>query len=233
MADDSPDRELPLAVAMSSSAVVAALAAGDDPVQTIAAATAPLVVQAAAAVRARWVKNSTQALQVAADHMGVGLDILLERSTAYDERLKLMARVIEASARSTVTEKIDALGRVLALGLSANGDTAEALLLASGLAVLEAPHIEVLGYLAEHPLPTGDFIPDTHPGTPGWQVGILGEAIPALGNVMDALLAVLSGQGLIRDATGTSYAATPGPATWVVAPLGERCLLMLDPRRES
>jgi hypothetical protein len=48
---------------------------------------------------------------------------------------------------------------------------------------------------------------------------------------MDALLAVLSGQGLIRDATGTSYAATPGPATWIVAPLGERCLFMLDPRR--
>jgi hypothetical protein len=37
--------------------------------------------------------------------MGVGVDIVLERSLAYEDRLELPTRVIEASARSSFTEQ--------------------------------------------------------------------------------------------------------------------------------
>ena len=65
--------------------------------------------------------------------VGVGVDIVPERALAYEDRLELLARVIESSARSTFEEKIDAPGRVLADGLHEDGDIAEALVLARAL----------------------------------------------------------------------------------------------------
>jgi hypothetical protein len=85
--------------------------------------------------------------------MGVGVEIVLERSSAYEDRLELLARVIESSARSTFEEKIDALGRVLADGLQEDGDIAEALVLARALEVLDQPHVVVLDHLARNRLP--------------------------------------------------------------------------------
>ena len=128
--DIAPSSDLPLSIAMGSSGVIAAIVTGDSPGTTVAAAAAPLLVQAAVALRARWAAKGERAIDVAARHMGVGVDIVLERSLAYQDRLELLARVIESSARSTFEEKIDALGRVLADGLQEDGDIAEALVLA-------------------------------------------------------------------------------------------------------
>jgi len=60
---------------------------------------------------------------------------------------ELLTRVIEASAQSTFTAKIDALGRVLANRLQDDGDTAEALILARALEVLDEAHVVVLDHL--------------------------------------------------------------------------------------
>jgi len=232
MADDSPGSDLPLAIAMGSSAVVAAIATGDSPGTTLAAGAAPLVVQAAA-IRARWAAKSTRSIEVAADHMGVGVDIVVERSLAYEDRLELLARVIEASARSTIPEKVDALGRVLADGLQEDGDTAEALMLARALEVLDGPHVVVLDHLARHPEAPPKLVDSSNRGMVGWQVPMLREVLPDLAGVLDPVVGALSGAGLIMDNTGVNWASTPGPEPWVITSTGTRCLFLLDPDREN
>ncbi|WP_138735892.1 hypothetical protein [Modestobacter excelsi] len=233
MADASPSNELPLAIAMGSSAVLAAIATGDSPGTTVAAAAAPLVVQAAAAIRSHWAAKSTRTIEVAADHMGVGVDIVLQRSLAYEDRLELLARVIEASARSTITAKIDALGRVLADGIDDDGDTAEALVLARALEVLDEPHVVVLNHLDRNRFPPAELRDVRHLGIAGWQVPVIAEALPHLADVMEPLVAALSGIGLLRDNTGVSFASQPGPEAWVITSIGIRCLFLIEPERES
>lgn len=233
MAADSPGSDLPLAIAMGSSGVIAAIATGDAPGTTVAATAAPLLVQAAVALRARWAEKGQRAIDVAADHMGVGVDIVLERSLTYEDRLELLARVIESSARSTFEEKIDALGRVLADGLQEDGDIAEALVLARALEVLDQPHVVVLDHLARNRLPPAELLDVRHIGVAGWQVPVIAEALPDLADVMEPLVATLAGIGLLRDNTGVNYASQPGPEAWVITSPGLRCLFLLDPEREG
>jgi hypothetical protein len=71
---------LPLAIAMDSSGVIAAIVTGNFRRTTVAAAAVPLLVRAAVALRAGWAAKSQRAIDVAADHIGVGVDIVLERS---------------------------------------------------------------------------------------------------------------------------------------------------------
>jgi hypothetical protein len=72
----------------------------------------------------RQAEKVAQAFEVAAGILDVGVEIFDERLPGHDERVELLARVIDAAARSTIEEKIPALGRVLAQGLSDEGDTA-------------------------------------------------------------------------------------------------------------
>jgi len=88
-----------------------------------------VAVEAAAAVRRRWVAKAGKALEIATGLLDPGVDILDERSRRYDERLELMARVIDAAARATLHEKIKALGHVLADGLNDDDHIDEALVL--------------------------------------------------------------------------------------------------------
>ena len=91
MVADPPGSDLPLAIAMGSSGVIATIVTGGSTSTTVAAAAAPLLVQAAVAPRARWAAKGERAIDVAAHPMGVGVDIVLERSLAYQNRLELLA----------------------------------------------------------------------------------------------------------------------------------------------
>ncbi|MCZ2811292.1 hypothetical protein O2W15_07550 [Modestobacter sp. VKM Ac-2979] len=228
MADDSPGKELRLALTMSASGVIGGILAGANPVESLASGLAPVAVQAAVAIRTHWVNKSTRSIEVAADRMGVGVDIVLERSLAYEDRLELLARVIEASARSTIPEKVEALGKVLADGLQEDGDTAEALILARALEALDGPHVVVLDHLERIRLPPPELLDVRHIGVTGWQVPVIAQALPDLADVMEPLVATLSGTGLLRDNTGVNYSSQPGPEAWVITPTGSRCLFLLD-----
>jgi hypothetical protein len=173
-------------------------------------------------------RNSGRALEVALDHYEVGLDILWEdRIEGHDDRVALLARVIEASARSSFEDKIDALGRALRDGLRDDGDAGEALILASAISVVERQHLRLLQYLDRHPRPPVDLLPASVSRAAGWPVDALEAAVPELSVVLDGLLAVLAGQGLLRDAA-TSYSSAPGPVLWQITELGRRCLFLFD-----
>lgn len=163
--------------------------------------------------------RGSRALDVAADELDVGLDILTERATADEPRLELLARVLEAAGRTSLDEKIPALGRVLAGALQEDGDVDEAIVLAGALDDLEAPHVEVLAHVAVAGEVGGD--------RPGVDMADLGERFPHRVAVLYALLPALELHGLLEDAGATSYG---GGHRWHATPLGQRCLDLLAPR---
>jgi hypothetical protein len=221
------------AAAGGTTAVIAQLMLGNGPAGVVAGGLAPVAVDTVgrlgARIRRRWVDKAGEALQVAADILDVGVDLLDERLPGHDERVELLARVIEASARSTFEDKIRALGRVLAGGLQDDGDADEALILASALQVIEVSHVVVLQHLDESPLPPAEMLPDGEDMPSGWRADLLSQALPSVTGLIEGLVAVLGGQGLIRDARGKTFADLPGSAVWQITPLGQRCLFLLDP----
>lgn len=97
----------------------------------------------------RRLSRGSRALEIAADELDVGLDLLCERATADDVRLELLARVLEAAGRTPLKEKIPALGLVLADGLREGGNVDEAFLLAAALDDLEAPHVRSVAHMTD------------------------------------------------------------------------------------
>ncbi|MGY1593094.1 hypothetical protein ACI79D_14030 [Geodermatophilus sp. SYSU D00708] len=210
--------------------VVTEIALGSGPLGTVAGGLMPVAVQAAAAVRRRWVAKAGEALEIATDLLDPGVHIVDERSPRYDERLELMARVIDAAARATLHEKIKALGHVLADGLNDDDHIDEALVLAAGLAVLEAPHVAVLDRLDVQPEPPAELIVARRDSTLGWRNEHLRHALPQLSTVLDGVIAVLTAQGLIADLRGQDWSTVQGGPTWKITPLGRRCLFLLGAR---
>jgi hypothetical protein len=144
-----------------------------------------------------------------------------------EARLELTARVIEAAMHTTREDKIRALGRVLADGLR-DGDVDEARLLAAALALLEGPHVAVLAHLNAHPAPPAELIRPGVESSTGWRPDLLAQQLPQVSGVITAVLAVLAGQGLIVDARGTTWEDWDGRSVWQIAPLGRRCLFLLN-----
>jgi hypothetical protein len=233
--------ELLLARTAGSAAVIAQIAAGGDAGEAAAAGLAPAGVLAVARLAtAAWQRRQERAgraLEVAADTLDVGLDILEQRAQSHDARLELLARVLEAAARTPLDQKVGALGRVLAHGLPNDppGDeldlVTEAFALAGGLNDMEAPHIAVLEHIAAHPKSDVDMGKEGIEPQPGWGVDALREALPAVKSTVSAVVPILAGHGLLRDVT---YGGYGGPRQrWEVTGLGRLCLWMLDPDRDD
>jgi hypothetical protein len=223
---------LVVAAMAASGGVIGEIAVGGGVAGTVAGGLVPVGVQAAdrlgglAVARRRerqgWVLE-------AADLLDPGVDVFEERWPDYDERVELLARVLEAAGRATFAAKIQALGRVLREGLSEDGDIGEATVLAAALAVVEPPHVPLLQYLDEHRNSPPPY-EGASAGRPrsGWRIAELVEAQPwQSAFVMDALLAVLAGQGLVRDSPGDSLEDMT-VEHWSITPMGRRCLLLLD-----
>lgn len=230
VAEDQDGGGLGKALASGVTSALAQLSLGAGPLGVLAGTFAPVGVQGASVVAARILRRQAekvgQTLEVAASILDVGIDIFDERLPGHDERVELLARVIEGAARSTIDEKVLALGRVLAQGLSDDGDADEALILAAALAVLEGPHVVVLQHLGTHPEPPRDYLRPGIDSTLGCEIHHLARALPGLADVLDGLIAVLAGQGLVRDVSGTTT-GTIGPRLWAITPLGRRCLFLL------
>jgi hypothetical protein len=220
---------LVVAAMAATGGVLGEIAVGGVP-GTVAGGLLPVGVQMAdelvgLAVRRR--RERMGRVLEAADLLDPGVEVFDERRPDYDQRVELLARVLEAAGRSTFEAKIRALGQVLRSGVSDEGDVGEAMVLAAALAVVEPPHVVLLQFLDEHRDPPE--YEGSSPGRPrpGWRIAELVEALPRLAAVVDALLAVLAGQGLVRNASGDTYEDLT-VEHWSISPLGSRCLFMLS-----
>ncbi len=169
------------------------------------------------------------AVEVAAAELG-GLERLEQLAAGDPVRLELLARVVEAAQRSTIPDKVEALGRVLASGLGLDDRVDEALVLAAALHDLEAPHVLVLAELHREPVST---VPASYPapGRLGWTPEQLVARLPGTRIVLGALLQVLRSHGLIRDLNegeNTTYAdLESGSPRYAATELGRYCLGLL------
>jgi hypothetical protein len=220
-----------LDVGTGLAATTASLVMGAGPVPaTIIGGTGPalkLAYRVLSRARERREGRVARTMEHAAEILDVGLDIFEERATAYDDRLELLARVLEAAARTPLEAKVTALARVLAEGLREGGSTDEAIIFAAALENIEAAHVFLLHHLAIHPLPPNELRGKSEETQRGWDRAQLSEVIPELVPILDGLLAVLTGQGLIRTQADSTWAGVAAMAQYAITPLGRRCLLLL------
>lgn len=232
---DEPDQAKRLSAAIDTPGALEALTSagmqvlGADP---ITSAFGGLLIGTAWALdRAgfpRRLARGQQAIDVAAAEVG-GEDRLVELATGDDARLELTMRVLEAAARTTLQDKIGALGRVLAQGLQ--GDTVDpALMLAHALEDLEAPHVRVLERIARDGSTPKHDEPAPNTGAIGMSPERLQIDMPGDRAIIDALIASLSLHGLIRDIAIGSWSSVEGRARYVITSLGTECLGLLDVR---
>jgi hypothetical protein len=173
--------------------------------------------------------RGARTVQVATEELGCDLDGLHSMASESDTRSELAARVLEASARTvTAEEKVDALGRVLAMGLGDDARFDEALLFADALRDLEAPHIKILAEIHEHPqAPIPAPAPST--GLAGWSEKQIQQQFPELSPVIASAVNILSRHALIRDAARGSWSGASGTSRWLCTSMGEELLHLLAP----
>lgn len=218
-----------MAGALGSTAAVALLGTGTA--GAIVGGVAPpalvLGVKAYGWAVARRQRQAGHAMEVAATCLG-GLNILEERLASHDERVELLARVLEAAGRSNLDAKVRALGRVLADGVRDGGNVDEAFALAAALGDLDAVHVLVLTFLADNPIPSVEVRrrKEENVEPQGWERSELVDALPEYASLAVQVVAVLARHGLISDVRGLTW-GTVGPAVYRLAPLGMRCLFLL------
>jgi hypothetical protein len=197
------------------------------------------VVKLGESIRVARIGRMAETVEAAIELMDVGLDIFEEQSREYAPRLELLAQILEAAAHTSMQEKIKALSKVLADGFGDSEDAiARARIVAAALADIEAPHIRVLALLKEEPHPRPGIpseeaailqISEDEDGPPppaGWNVGELGERLKQDATIMPAILAVLSGHGVISTGLGPKGMWELVPS-YRITPIGALCLDLL------
>ncbi|MEU3624856.1 hypothetical protein BS329_18075 [Amycolatopsis coloradensis] len=159
--------------------------------------------------------------------MDVDLAILVERAAGYDPRFELFGQVWEATARTSMEDKIQALGQILADGLRSDSHLEEALMLASMVNDLEAPHVVVLKLIAEQPVPPESMW--SNPGGPrGWERTHLALALPDYNGLLGGVLAALVRHGALRTLGDATWDGVVNNHTHGITTLGTRCLQLFD-----
>jgi hypothetical protein len=230
--------EIVVQFAGSTMGIAAQLFLEADFATTLAGGMAPVAGSALACAlreRSRRISKTwtVTAKRLAAKNLDPGVDIFKEASPHYKARLELLAQVFAAAASTPLDEKVNALGDVLADGLADDAEIDDSFLLAASLDAIEAPHIEVLRHINAHPVPLVELRSDRDDEPRGWQADHLVQALPRLAAILDGLIAVLAGHGLLKDMGGVTYPGSVGPAVWTISDLGRRCLFLLDRRDEE
>jgi len=91
---------------------------------------------------------------------------------------------------------------------------------------MEAPHVEVLNYIEAHTLPPVELYANSDEPR-GWTTDQLAKARPKLARMVDGLIPVLSGHGLLKDMGGQIIPGGVGPDQWAITDLGRHCLDLL------
>lgn len=133
------------------------------------------------------------------------------------EVLPLTLEAFEASGRTLDERKIDALARVWAEGLSDKSKVDDNLLMVRSLAMLEAPHLQVLAIL---PLETEGE---------GLSPNKIGEELPRIGIPLLAVLGQLELAGFVAQGMGFWN----GSHSYALSPWGVRAKEYLDSLPES
>jgi hypothetical protein len=166
-----------------------------------AAGAAPLVVRALArflevAIPRKW-SNAGAVLDVAAVTAERSAEQLVDDALADPKRTLLLAAAIDAATRTAMREKLAALGRAVAAGITATDDAEvdlEALVIAA-LHDIEIPHVEIVRMLG-----TEDTYGDRdRPHIPhAWSLYEIEKRQPRMGAALEPVLQTLVRHGLLE-----------------------------------
>lgn len=178
-------------------------------------------------IRRRWDRVG-KVLEDVSERLG-GPDRLVEKVLASDEQSELTRRVLEAAARTTVPDKLRALGRVLAQGLDDTEHIDSSLLLAAALYDIEGPHVRALRII-EH---LDDLAPEPGQMLMKYSGSNIAEIRPFLTGdegVLEAVLGALSVHGLVRVVSVTHPGETA--PRYLVTDLGRGMIQLLEEAAE-
>jgi hypothetical protein len=155
-----------------------------------------------------------------------GPDQLAAKVLDTDETAELTRRILEAAARTTLEDKLRALGRVLANALNGIDTIDDALILADALRDVEAPHIRALALIDNWGKPNPPQTPPMQVTRSGMPIGQLRGQLRGKDGALEAVTATLERHGLIRDIAigqGTGF----GDVRYLVTQVGTSLLEQL------
>src|SRR6266567_528387 len=204
----------------------------------VGAVAGSLTEEAANAVGLLWEQRRERIQRFAGEAektSGTGMDQLLVEATADPRALEMLARSVEAAARSLDDEKIDLLARIFVSGVRDSAKVNEAVILIEALRQLEVPHLRLLTVLSN---PGPHLVPgratEDRPRTPAnmaripaWRVEDILTEDPGLRGAFDALVARLYALGFVYDEGSGRLDYEP---LWFLTPLGRTCVQYLGDR---
>jgi hypothetical protein len=166
---------------------------------------------------------------------GTQMEKLLKEAAADPRTLEMLARSVDAAARSLDEAKIDLLARIFVSSVRDSAKVDEAMILVEALRQLEAPHLRLLTVLSgpgPHLVPgpgTGDRprMPENMARIPTWRVQDILTEDPGLSGAFDALITRLYALGLAYDEGGGRLDYQP---LWLLTQLGRSCVQYLGER---
>ncbi|MEU8753439.1 hypothetical protein AB0C88_23440 [Streptomyces chartreusis] len=177
--------------------------------------------------RARREERAARALQAGSEEAQRSLDRLVQTIETSPDLLALMSETVQAAMETPLTEKIIALGRCLGRGVRDEASVDAERLRVRGLAGIEAPEVKLLEVLAKetHPTPEGWY----QERFPGWRHPELLTELPGFVKVLDASIARLAAEGIVRDdGLGRVAMSDDDPREmWVLTAFGSDCLSLL------
>lgn len=197
-ADDAPGSgkgwvEPASEVASNIVTAVAGMLGGPE-ASSVAVGASPMVKHVFGSIGSRWHdlsrRGGERVLEEAAA-AGVPVEELEARIGEDDERLLLAGAAINAGTRTAYPDKVRALGRALAAGVSDDALVDPERLAVAALNDMEAPHVKVLGHMAE-----GSWV-GPH-AEPRWAVSDLARALPEVALVLAPVLATLERHALVE-----------------------------------
>ncbi|MGW6938302.1 hypothetical protein ACWGF3_04670 [Streptomyces xanthophaeus] len=177
--------------------------------------------------RARREQRAAQALQTGSEESQQSLDRLVQTIETSPDLLALMSETVQAAMETPLAEKIVALGRCLGRGVRDVASVDAERLRVRGLAGIEAPEVKLLEVLAQetHPTPEGWY----QERFPGWRRPEILIELPGFAKVLDASIARLVAEGIIRDDGIVRVAFNDDDPTemWILTDFGKDCLSLL------
>jgi hypothetical protein len=167
----------------------------------VSAASVPAMERWFARIRKEWSRRGTVVVQAAASHAEIGPEELVERLLEADDLQPLVARILDAAARTDSAANLKILGTVLGEALSDRPrQIDDYLLIATAVNDLTPAHIRVLEVL-ERPA-------DSSNADLGWQAETVDKAVMDVSTLgIHAVLGGLVRHGLVENSAdyGLTY----------------------------
>jgi len=167
--------------------------------------------------------------------IGTTMEDLLHEAATNPRTLEMLARSVEAAARSLDDHKIDLLARIFVSGVHDSAKVDEANILIEALRQIEAPHLRVLTVLAQpgpHLVPGRAIegqpeVSENTPQIPTWRVEDIFAQDPGLRGAFDALIARLYALDFVYDEGNGRLDYKP---LWSLTRFGRVCVQYFDKR---